>query len=175
MPWILSFVSYCLWRVLYIIFYSLSGRTSLYSCYNSKIEMLFCSFLREMLIFSFMLSAVFLFPFLMVFQMHGLCLQADFIFTLGLLLPNLWIGRLWPQSPLHGALLTLPSGFVPQLYFLPDSLTAFSAQSAIPFQANWTSCLDSSRCFSFYQCQSWQDFWVSLDKIIFFQKTNLIL
>lgn len=60
-----------------IFLYYLSERSSMYSSCISKTEMVFWSFLRETLLFSFILLG-FLSPFLMTFQIFGLSFQAIF-------------------------------------------------------------------------------------------------
>lgn len=45
---------------------------------NSKIAMTIYSFLRETIVFSFILLVIFLFPFPMVFQICGLSFQTNF-------------------------------------------------------------------------------------------------
>lgn len=66
---------------------------------SSKIEIVFCLFLRETLVSSFMLLTVFFyFPFLWHFKFMGFLFKPIFAFKLCLWFSNLWVRKLQCQS-----------------------------------------------------------------------------
>lgn len=87
------------------------------SSWRSKIDMVFCSILREALVSSYVF---FCFPSLWPFRSVDFFLQTFFFFKLCLLFPNLWVGRLWPR-PLQTAVSRLNSleAWVEPLSVLP--------------------------------------------------------
>lgn len=59
--------------------------------FNSKTEIVFCSFCGEILVSALVLLAISLIPFPMTLQNHRHSRQADFVFVLCLLFPNLCV------------------------------------------------------------------------------------